>query len=123
MVSRRIIKAILQRYPTAQAIYLFGSYGTPDEWADSDVDIALLLPHRDAKQAGSLALTDLHLALEDMLQRSVDLINLRRVSTVLQKEVVGEDLNLEIVSWVITSGLDQLLDFTDAVLDHAQQET
>lgn len=34
-----------------------------------------------------------------------------------------EDLDPDIVTWVITSGLDRLLDFTDAALDHAQQET
>ncbi|PKM99247.1 MAG: hypothetical protein CVU78_07300 [Elusimicrobia bacterium HGW-Elusimicrobia-2] len=37
-----IVKTVLSHYPDIQAIYLFGSYGTGDEWPDSDVDIALL---------------------------------------------------------------------------------
>jgi predicted nucleotidyltransferase len=49
------------------------------------VDIALLLPHETAKRLGSLYMTDLHAELEQLLNREVDLINLRQVSTVLQK--------------------------------------
>ncbi|MBK6563551.1 nucleotidyltransferase domain-containing protein [Candidatus Amarobacter glycogenicus] len=37
------MRIILQHYPTTQAIYLFGSFGTADEWPTSDVDIAVLL--------------------------------------------------------------------------------
>jgi hypothetical protein len=36
-----IVRIVLQHYPSTQAIYLFGNYGTPDEWPQSDVDIAL----------------------------------------------------------------------------------
>ncbi len=39
-----IVRTVLDHYPDTQAIYLFGSYGTENEWPDSDVDIALLLP-------------------------------------------------------------------------------
>jgi len=83
-----IIQTVVAYYPTVQAIYLFGSYGTEDEWPTSDVDIALLLPPDEAKQVGYLALGDLHLALERLLRKDVDLINLRRVSTVFQKEII-----------------------------------
>ena len=38
------MRVVLEHYPLAQAIYLFGTYGTVDEWPDSDVDIAVLLP-------------------------------------------------------------------------------
>ena len=38
-----ITKMVLQYYPDAQAIYLFGSFGTEDEWPSSDVDVAVLL--------------------------------------------------------------------------------
>jgi predicted nucleotidyltransferase len=53
----KIIKIILAHYAQTQAIYLFGSYGTTDEWPDSDVDIALLLPPEQAKAEKSLLLT------------------------------------------------------------------
>ncbi len=83
-----IISTVLSAYPNTQAIYLFGSWGTEDEWPTSDVDIALLLPPDEAKQTGSLALSDLRFALEDLLKRDVDLINLRLAPTVFQKEII-----------------------------------
>ncbi len=86
-----IVRSILEHYPTAQAIYLFGTYGTADEWPNSDVDLAVLLPPQEAKAAGFLALSALHLELESLLKKEVDLINLRRASTVLQKEVIIAD--------------------------------
>lgn len=83
-----IVRIILEHYPTAQAIYLFGTYGTPDEWPDSDVDIAVLLPHEQARRQPRLMLTPCHYALADALERSVDLLNAREVSTVFQKEII-----------------------------------
>jgi len=74
-----------------QAIYLFGSFGTDEASPDSDADIAVLLPHEKARQAGSLLMSDLCLELTALLGREVDLINLRQVPTVLQKEVVAAD--------------------------------
>jgi len=91
MDTRTIVNAVTAAYPRVQAIYLFGSYGTEDEWPNSDIDIALLLPPVEAKAAGSLALGELHLGRQRLLGRDVDLINLRRASTVLQKEVVVAD--------------------------------
>ena len=79
---------VLEHYPATQAIYLFGTYGTPDEWPDSDVDIALLLPPEDTERKPHLMLTPCHYALEDALGKSVDLLNARRISTVFQQEIV-----------------------------------
>jgi predicted nucleotidyltransferase len=87
----KIVPAILEHYPEAQAIYLFGTYGTADEWPDSDVDIAVLLSPEEARKAGSLILSKAHLALGTLLRKDVDLINLRKAPTVLQKEVVAAD--------------------------------
>lgn len=80
--------AVLKHYPDVQAIYLFGSYAVNDAWPDSDVDIALLLPHETSQACGCLLMSDLCIELESSLGREVDLINLRQVSTVLQKEVI-----------------------------------
>ena len=85
----RIITVVLKHYPDLQAVYLFGSYNTDDEWPDSDADIALLLPHEKTRQVGSLLMSDLCDELATLLGREVDLINLRQVPTVLQKEVVA----------------------------------
>jgi uncharacterized protein len=83
-----IARIILEYYPAAQAIYLFGSYGTADEWPNSDVDIAVLLPFEDARRQPQLMLTPCHHVLEHSLGRPVDLLNARKVSTVFQKEIV-----------------------------------
>ncbi len=56
-----IIGTLLAAYPATQAIYLFGSYGTENEWPDSDVDIALLLPPDAAKKVGTLVMSILRL--------------------------------------------------------------
>lgn len=86
-----IIAAITTRYPATQAIYLFGSYATENERPDSDVDIALLLAPDTAKREGNLVLHPLRPRLETLLNKDVDLINLRQVSTVFQKEIIGAD--------------------------------
>ena len=88
---RPIIEAVLKHYPDVQAIYLFGSYDTEHEWPDSDVDIALLLPPKKVREAGSLALSPLWFELERLLGKTVDLIDLRQASTVFQKEIIMAD--------------------------------
>lgn len=83
-----IINTLSRRYPDAQAIYLFGSHGSESEWPDSDVDIALLLPPDQAKTLDVMGLAGTQTELSSLLGKPVDLLNLRRVSTVFQKEVV-----------------------------------
>ncbi len=86
-----MIDTITCRHPGVQAIYLFGSWGTADEWPDSDVDIAMLLPADVAKQQGLPDLIGTQTALSFLLHKSIDLLNLRRTSTVFQKEVIAAD--------------------------------
>jgi predicted nucleotidyltransferase len=86
-----IVRTVLGHYCDTQAIYLFGSYGTEDEWPDSDVDIALLLPPEQAKASRMLAMSPLCSELGSLLEKPVDLINLREVSTVFQKEIIAAD--------------------------------
>ena len=86
-----IVRTVLGHYPDTQAIYLFGSYGTENEWPDSDVDIALLLPPEQAKTNRMLAMSPLCSELGSLLGKAVDLVNLRVVSTVFQKEIIAAD--------------------------------
>lgn len=88
--SKIIIQTILAHYPNVQGIYLFGSSMTEDEWPDSDVDIALLLPHLEAKQERHLAMSECALDLACALGKEVDLLNARTVSTVFKKEIVSK---------------------------------
>lgn len=83
-----IVEIVLKHYPDSQAVYLFGSYGAGDEWLQSDVDIAVVLPPREARRQPQLMLTPCHYALSDALGKTVDLLNAREVSTVFQKEII-----------------------------------
>ena len=83
-----IVETIIRHYPGTQAIYLSGSYGAGNEWPNSDVDIAVLLPPETSKRVGHLMMSQLHGDLELLLGRNVDLLNLRCVSTVFQKEII-----------------------------------
>lgn len=86
--KKNVINILTEYFPDVQAVYIFGSMETQDERGTSDVDIALLLPPDTARQVGSLAVHDVRFELESVLGRDVDLINLRLVNTVLQKEIV-----------------------------------
>jgi len=89
--QEEIISAILTDHPDTQAIYLFGSWGTDDEWPTSDVDIAILLPPEKARREKLLAISPLRSKLAKLLRKEVDLLNLRQVSTVFQKEIIMAD--------------------------------
>jgi len=90
MLHEPVIKTVRNFFPDAQAIYLFGTHGTPDEQKESDLDIAVLLPPDRARAVGNLALSDCRYALEDIFSKNVDLINIRKVNTVFQQEIIQE---------------------------------
>lgn len=83
-----IVRTVRLFHADVQAVYLFGSYGSEAEREDSDVDLAILLPHESAKKAGNLSLKECACALIDLLHRPIDLINLRVVNTVFQNEII-----------------------------------
>lgn len=76
--------------PSLQAVYLFGSQATGEAGEASDVDLAVLLPEPlDAECRWGLTGR-----LADILDRDIDLIDLRRASTILQQQVVTEGQRL-----------------------------
>jgi uncharacterized protein len=85
-----ITKTVLEYYRNVQGIYLFGSFMTEDEWPDSDVDIALLLPPEEAIKERSFAMSECSIALASALNKDVDLLNARTVSTVFQNEIISK---------------------------------
>ncbi len=89
-----ITRLVRAAYPQVEGIYLFGSAASDTISPDSDVDIAVLLPHRSAKAVGSLSFSDTRFALEEALGRSVDLVNARIAPIVLQKEIVATGIPL-----------------------------
>ena len=89
-----VVPAIVEAYPQTQAIYLYGSYADSTQHAGSDVDLAILFPPELAKRYGDLSFSDLRFSLENKLKTGVDLINIRLVSTVFQKEIVYAGLRI-----------------------------
>lgn len=88
--NEQIVELLKREFSTLQAVYLFGSFGTAVESEQSDVDIAVLLRPVEAKALTATRLFDVRCALEELLHNNVDLINLRQVNTVLQKEVIKD---------------------------------
>lgn len=72
------------------AVYLFGSAAARRLRADSDVDLAVLADEPLAAPE-RLALTA---ELADIVRRDVDLVDLRRASTVLQAQVIARGQRL-----------------------------
>ena len=84
-----IVEAIRSAYPDTQAIYRFGSWGTPYQRADSDLDIAVLLPRETATNLELWAWATLNGKVAYVAHTDrVDLINLRTANTTLQAEIL-----------------------------------
>ncbi len=77
---------LLAEWPTVQAIYLFGSQARGDARADSDVDVAVLLP----KPVDAVERWHVQERLAAKLGADVDLVDLRSASTVMRTEVVQQ---------------------------------
>lgn len=83
-----IVEHVREAFPEVQGIYLFGSYADGTQRPGSDVDLALLFQPSDRIGSRNLPMHPLHRRLQGLAGCNFDLIDLRRVSTVLQKEVV-----------------------------------
>ncbi len=89
---QKIINTILACHPETQAIYLFGSWGTEFQRAESDLDVAVLFPASTAKSVDFWEWLKLSSRLANIVGvDKVDLINLRNVDAVLRKEVIAAD--------------------------------
>jgi predicted nucleotidyltransferase len=74
---------VLAAVPDAWAVYVYGSFARGEEWPESDLDIAVLLPpNRRIRD-----LLELLSAASDRIHRDVDIVDLRRVGDVLRREV------------------------------------
>jgi uncharacterized protein len=78
--------ALVRAFPNVWAIYVYGSFARGDDSSASDVDLALLLPAEER-------IVDLLGVVSDVasrVHREVDLVDLRKVSDVLRREVLAE---------------------------------
>ena len=84
-----INRLVLDAHPDAQAIYRYGTWGTAYERPDSDVDVAVLLPHSAAMRTDRWQWHLLAVAVAGAVRAEhADLVNLRRADTSLQAEIL-----------------------------------
>jgi len=81
----QIIATVRQALPDVQAIYVFGSFGTPFFKADSDIDIAVM------SVADLTPIKRWHATEEiaQLLNRNIDLIDIRQASTVMRFQIIS----------------------------------
>jgi len=82
--SGRLVNAICAEYPNALAVYAFGSRINACAHADSDLDMAVLV----AGYAEPLGLWELSGKLADIAACTVDLLDMRAASTVMQFQIL-----------------------------------
>lgn len=84
-----IFQPILAAHSTTQAIYLYGTWGTEHQHPGSDIDLAVLLPHDEAKKIDMWEwnLLTMDVARAARVERA-DLINLRTAPVILRKEII-----------------------------------
>lgn len=79
-----ILTAARSALPDLQALILFGSRAAGTESADSDLDLAVLLP----KPADPVRLWEVGETIARQLNVDVDLVDLRTASTVMQFQII-----------------------------------
>ena len=75
---------VLAALPEAWAVYVYGSFARGEDWPDSDLDIAVLLPPEQR-------IPDLLKLIGDIskhIRRDADVVDLRSVGDVLRREVL-----------------------------------
>jgi len=81
----RLAQTLSQRLPGIVAIYRFGSFGTPNERPDSDIDLGLQADH----PLDPVALFHLAGELATLAGRDVDLVDMIRCSTVMRAQIIA----------------------------------
>ena len=79
-----LVQTIRARLPEAFSVYAFGSRMNATASAQSDLDLAVLVPG----YVPPLALWDLSSVLANLVQCPVDLVDLRAASTVMQFQIL-----------------------------------
>jgi uncharacterized protein len=83
-ILQRARDALLESIPDALAIYVYGSFARDEHWPQSDLDLAVLLPHGQTipDVLGTISIVAMRSG------RDVDLVDLRAAGDVLRREVL-----------------------------------
>lgn len=109
-----LINAIRAKLPNVKLIYLFGSFASGEQHADSDLDIAIL----PVKALDNLARWQIAQELACEFDIDVDLIDLNTASTVLCQQVLTKGKRL----WGSSTEDDFFAVKTMSMYQHLQEE-
>lgn len=90
-VITEIKNFIKKRFPLVFGIYLFGSFGSKYERAESDIDLAILAEGLPAP--AKLWMVAQELACQ--LHRDIDLIDLQAASTIFRFQIIAEGTRID----------------------------
>lgn len=83
------VDSVLSAFPATEAVYRFGSWGTAWQRSESDLDLAVLLPHELANRVDQSDWLRLNGEIANVSRTDrVDLVNLRKATTDFQAEVL-----------------------------------
>lgn len=103
-IYKKIVEQICAVYPQVIAIYVFGSFiSTPR--SDSDLDLAVLLP----APADEVAFWNLAQQLAVSINRDVDLIDLRRASTIFRFQIIHSGNRIYCRDEVLANSFEDLV--------------
>jgi predicted nucleotidyltransferase len=97
--------SLLREFPDAWALYVYGSFARREEWPDSDLDLAVLLP----PEQGIVDILSVTARLSQDVGRNIDLVDLRRVGDALRHEVLADGKTLfasspgRVLAWEATA--------------------
>ena len=89
-LQQKIIKHLQKHTPMLEAIYIFGSFADFTALRDSDIDIAYL----SQKSLTKVAIWELAQALSIILDRDVDLIDLKETNTIFRFEILQNGIQI-----------------------------
>ena len=84
MIVRRLVATLRDRLPALLSVYLFGSRANGHAGPDSDIDLAVLVEGK----LDPVETWDLAQLLAGQADCDVDLVDLRRASTVMQHQII-----------------------------------
>lgn len=84
--KQQLIDKILALTPNVKLVYLFGSQASEESNQFSDIDVAILTPHK----IDPVCRWQYQQRLAELLNQDVDLVDLLSASTVMQNEVIAK---------------------------------
>ncbi|MDB6049717.1 MAG: polymerase, beta domain protein region [Pseudomonas sp.] len=125
MEFEHLVAHLQKRVPNLLAVYIFGSQVTEHATAQSDVDVAVLL----AGKLDPVQVWEISGELADIAGVSVDLLDLRAASTIMQYQVVttgvrvwGQDLQVGLFECFVLSEKTELDTARAGLLADIQKE-